>query len=473
MNTSTKTPAIVYTEEQQAAITKLVNLIRDREYKEIRLVGSAGTGKSQSLKEIIRQLEEDDEDITIVAPTHKAKKVAANFINADREEEDMYEPITLAKALGKIPDVKVEDGRQVFVQRKVVPELQGVIIVDEASMISAEDLEKLNNLLTPESIILYILDPVQLPPINTKGDVPPVYDLIIPEATLTTPMRFYAQSNIGTITSVIRNKQVSLSDVNWKNFSKVFQKAKDIKIYTDETLFQQNLINDMIANNWHNNPNSIRCLSYTNYQVDKYNDHVKLEYFNNDSSSPVNGEVFIAKKPFSRKTPDDTPNEIFAATKPIQFIQNGEEFTIIELLDTGTFVHPKYTNLPIDYERWSCLKEDDTQFVANLVQRKSESNFNKIDADLTDKALKAKNYKSKRVAWAKRYAFIECFDNCRRAYALTVHSSQGSTFEHIYFDMSSMLGSANSRRIRRALCYTAMTRPTTSMSLYIPPMYLM
>lgn len=136
--TKQNTPTIVYTEEQQAAINKLVTLIKAREHKEIRLVGQAGVGKSCSVKEIIRRLEEYDEDITIVAPTHKAKKVVANFINCDRKEEDQYKCITLAKALGKIPDVKVENGQQIFVQRKVVQELQGVIIVDEASMISEE-----------------------------------------------------------------------------------------------------------------------------------------------------------------------------------------------------------------------------------------------------------------------------------------------------------------------------------------------
>lgn len=470
----TKTPAIIYTTEQQAAIEKLVNLITNRAATEIRLVGSAGVGKSTIIREIISQLEKLDEAITIVAPTHKACKVAKKFINSNRDEEEdgIYIPITLAKALGKIPDVKVQDGKRVFVQKSKVKPLSGVIIIDEASMISAEDLEKLNNLLTPDAIILYILDPIQLPPIEAKGDIPPVYELKMPEATLTKTMRFYSDSNIGKITSIMRNKKIDLSDASWKRFNKFFDSAEDIKVYTDETLFLKSLINDMNKMDWQNNPDSIRCLSYTNRQVDKYNDYVKLEYFGNDSSSPISGEVFIAKRPFKRLTPDSTPNEIFAAKRPAQFIQNGEEFTTLELIGTDTFIHPKYLNLPIDFERWSCLKEDGTQFVANLVCRKSESNFNKIDADLTEKALNAKSYKGKKIAWAKRYSFAECFDNCKRAYALTVHSSQGSTFDHIYFDMSSMLGSYNSKRIRRALCYTAMTRPTTSMSLYIPSIYL-
>lgn len=470
------TPQIVYTDEQQKAIDKIVGFIKNDKGREIRLVGSAGTGKTFILREIISQVEELKLPITIIAPTHKACKVAKESINEGKELFDnVYTPITLAKALGKIPEIKIEDGKQVFVDGWGTTPLSGIIIVDEASMVCQADLNKMQDIVGDNGIILYVLDPIQLPPIDNEGDVPPVYQLSIEEATLTQTQRFYSDSNIGFIASTIRDKDTQLSNINWKGFAHYFADKHDVNVYTDEDLFLDSFINSMTEHNWSENPDSVRCLSYTNKQVDKYNKHVKLEYFENDTTSPVAGEVFIAKKPFSRITPDSTPLEIFKGNKRymVRFINNGEEFTLVEMIGTGTFVHPKYKDLPIHYEKWSCLKEDGTQFISNLVCNKSKKNYNKIDKDLTQIALDTKADKAKRTAWAKKYKFIECFDNCKRAYALTVHSSQGSTFKHIYFDMSSMLYSHNSRRIRRALCYTAMTRPTTSMSLYIPAMHLM
>ena len=326
-------PVIVYTEEQQAAINKIVQFITNTEGKEIRLVGSAGTGKTFILREIISQLEKLLLPITIIAPTHKACKIAKQSINEGKSLIDnVYTPITLAKALGKVPDIKIEDGKQVFVQRKAIA-LEGVIIVDEASMISTLDLQRLYELLDKEAVILYVLDPIQLPPIENEGECPPVYELPIAEATLTQTQRFYSDSNIGFIASNIRNKDSHLSNINWKGFAHYFQDKHDVNIYTDENVFLEKLIADMMLHQWHENPDSVRCLSYTNRQVDKFNNHVKLEYFNNDSNSPVAGEVFIAKKPCCRITPNSPPYEIFKANKnhTVRFINNGKIFLYYNL----------------------------------------------------------------------------------------------------------------------------------------------
>ena len=470
---------IIYTEEQVAAIDKIISGIKQN-IKQIRLVGSAGVGKTTILREIVNQIEIIGLPITIICPTHKAVKVAKAAINKDKDEEDLfanfYEPITLAKALGKVPTIKIEDGRKIFVQQDNNAEpIGGIIIVDEASMLSNYDLERLLERVDSTATILYVLDPIQLPPINHDTEHPPVYELDIESATLTQTQRFYSDSTIGTITTRIRKKDPTLSGFNWNGLTSYCHDKPDVQIYSNEELFMEDLVNDMELYDWSDNPESVRCLSWTNSQVDKYNDFVKQFYFNNDTASFVPNEVLIAKAPFVRTNPDCAPSDIFSSASPdlMHYINNGEEFKLITKLETNTFTHPNYTEKPITYDVWSAQRENGESFTTNIVNYKGRRNYNHVVSQLNKLAREIPDAerKKKKKAWAAKYKFMSCFDNCKRAYALTVHSSQGSTFTNIYFDLS-LLNSPMSTRIRRALLYTAMTRPTTSMKLYIPPQYI-
>ena len=469
---------IIYTEEQQKAITKIVEFVRDRSGF-IRLVGSAGVGKTCCLKEIVDRVAALSIPITIISPTHKAKKVAEKSINRDRDPNDTlanyYEPITLAKALGQIPTIKIEDGQKMFVQNGKPTMLGGLIIVDEASMVSETALTKLEDLVEDTATVLFVLDPIQLPPVKSKTSEPPVYLLNIEEALLTKPQRFYADSTIGTITTQVRKKDIYLSNFNWSGFATYCKDKPDVNIYSNESKFEDAFLEDMEAYDWSNNPDSVRLLSYTNKQVDKYNSLVARLYFDNNTSNYVSNEVLIARSPFVRTDLASSPSDVFnsSAKDTVHFINNGEEFKLLEQVSTGTFTHPSYIDKPVEYFVWKAEKEDGEIFTTNIVSAKGKKNFKYISSELNAIALAIphRNHKKKKKAWKEKYRFIHSFDDCRRAYALTIHSSQGSTMENVYLDLS-LLDIPLASRVRRGLVYTAMTRPTTYLNIYIPPQYV-
>lgn len=502
------------TVDQQKALDEIVNFITSSNETSIRLSGAAGVGKTYTVKAILKALENLNYSITLIAPTHKAKKILQNSVNENTDSEELetqlssYEAFTLCKALGQIPQVRIENGEQVF-----VPILAGVnnftfgdvVIVDEASMISTQDLKDLDRV-APRSKIIYILDSKQLPPINHSGLQPPVAELAIPEVSLTTPMRFYADSKIGDITSRIRNKDKDLNGLDWAKFIEYCQGSPEITIYSHEDLFMKAALESMKDSKWADNPDSLRLLSYTNAQVDKYNKFIATNFYNNPSGGYVSNEILISKAPLKRncnKVANSSPLETFNTSYKdiVHAINNGEEFRLIEKIGVETFnsieiIKPTLlqlieaelkttstkkptkaqinnklnsilptTNKNIKYEIWSVETEAGYKLNVNLIETSSLTKYNSIVKLLTDYALSISDSTVKKKAWALKFRYAECFDNCKRAYALTIHNSQGSTFDNSFIDLS-LLKSASPTK--RALVYTALTRAKSSISLFIP-----
>lgn len=468
---------IVYTQEQTNAINKIVDFVKNSS-GQIRLVGSAGCGKSTCLEAVVEQVAALSIPITIIAPTHKAKAVAGKFINRNRDPNDplanWYEPLTLAKALGNVPKVIVEDGKQRFIQAGKPTQMSGLIILDEASMLSQYSLEKLEELVAKDSTLLFVLDPVQLPPV--KSNKIPVINLDIEEATLTTPQRFYSNSTIGKFTTAIRGKDSQLSNFPWGGAAQVCKDASDVHFYTSKDKFEEEYITALEDNDWLNNPESVRLVTWKNNDVDYYNKLVTQLYLDNPNpSSFVANEVLIARSPFIRTDPRSTPLEVFNATKDeiIHYINNGAEYRLIDLESVDTFIHPKYKDKPVEYQVWSAETEEGESFTSNIVSVKGKRNYKFIYNDLHSIADKIpdSSRKKKGKAWGARDKFKNSFDNCRRAYALTVHSSQGGTFNNVFIDLS-FLNDAKCASIRRALIYTALTRASETLHIYIPATYV-
>ncbi|MCH7876489.1 MAG: ATP-binding domain-containing protein, partial [Gemmatimonadetes bacterium] len=67
--------------------------------------------------------------------------------------------------------------------------------------------------------------------------------------------------------------------------------------------------------------------------------------------------------------------------------------------------------------------------------------------------------------WEDYYTLRECFPRLDYGYALTIHKSQGSTFETVYIDHRDALRCAVAER--RRLLYVAITRPSVRLALLV------
>jgi len=121
------------------------------------LTGSAGCGKTTALREVIEQAERHGKEVTCLAPTGKAAK---------RMTEATGRPAsTIHRAVGqegmKPPNLDIE--RYHDPQKMITSD---IVVVDEASMLDMRVAERLLSHLGPNSHLVLVGDPNQLPPVG-------------------------------------------------------------------------------------------------------------------------------------------------------------------------------------------------------------------------------------------------------------------------------------------------------------------
>ena len=137
------------------------------------LSGSAGTGKTTLMQEVIHRHSASFDSILLAAPTNKAAKVLGT--------RTRLQAGTLHNLLYKIED---QGGEPVFIKRKLNAEQRYLIIADEASMISDRSqhgnelfaqIRLLSALIQfvqlghPGNKLILVGDPCQLPPVGYKS----------------------------------------------------------------------------------------------------------------------------------------------------------------------------------------------------------------------------------------------------------------------------------------------------------------
>lgn len=161
------------TEEQ----TKILRLACEQSV--MMLTGSAGSGKTSSMKALIRMLEANNYSYTIVAPTGIAAKRISE--TTGRHAATIHRFLTSEITLGDF------------------------LLVEETSMVGIQLLAMLFSRLSSYAKIIFICDPAQLTSISCGNIVQDIIDTgIVPTATLTKVFR-YGIGGIATISTDTRS----------------------------------------------------------------------------------------------------------------------------------------------------------------------------------------------------------------------------------------------------------------------------
>jgi len=422
--------AIALTAKQLAALDALNEFI-DSPEKLYLLTGYAGTGKTTLLQVFIDGLRQqgDDRRIVLSAFSNKATKVLA--LMADQWQLNV-DAMTCCTLLGLRPVINEDTGNQEFQpDRKQGSQVDrySLIIVDECSMVNEELWKLLVNAVSNlygSTQILFVGDPAQLPPVNEPESA--CFREILHKSELTEVVRYGGA--IGVIAEDIRRHLERdrlprfRTDTNRDRTEGCFVLPR--KVW--ETLMLKAFTSDA----YQINPDQVRALAYTNRRVARLNQMIRRAIYGSTAQRFVTGERLIAINPC---LDDDAI-----------ILPTSAECEVLEARRGRDGKWPIW--------RLSVETEEGDYRTLRVLHESGQSEMKlKLDSLAKEKR------------WMEFWDLKQHFHEVDYAYSLTIHKSQGSTFQDVFVDIPSMWANRNVIE-RNQLCYVAITRAAKRLFVY-------
>lgn len=434
------------------------------------LEGPAGSGKSTVVSAIIDDIPKNK--ILGAAPTHTAKDVLTEFSGLTA--------VTVHQLLGLKPDINLEYynpanpiyaplNNDLFEKESIA-----LIIIDESSMLNSPIVTMIKErALETSKKILFIGDRLQLPPINesistvfTTIETVSLIEIVRqtgsnPANDMISLARKDAQENTDEFKSYI--EQIGL-----ENPINIIESEQGIEegfiVSNDGAKIKDKLYSLFSATQALYDYKHVKIVAFMNEKVKYYNKLIKKVI--NPSELPISeGDWLLGYAPFKQKKKSVTQNgmyyKVISATLGFHALDNDISLQIIRTtlrykitLDNGTikeidmtmkFLHPdSYKDYyPVLLNAWT----NGTSFRRWSPYYKLMESFALLDD--FDISTEEANGKIKKHNLAKK--------NMDLGYAITVHKSQGSTYNNVYIDYENFSRCFDDST-RRRLTYVAVSR---------------
>lgn len=444
---------INYTPSQENLIFSGENIItralKEKTFHELRVIGSAGTGKTTIMKALVDKIIPTRKKICIAAPTHKALSVIKS--KTDYEYRDGVKYATIASFLRMESKLDYATDQTVFTfSNKTVYSFldTDILLVDEASMISKEQHDKIIELAKADNkIVIWVGDSKQLPPVGEKF-------------SLATEEKFSDTCRTLVLTEIVRQGEGNpIIDIS-QNLDKV--KLFENNVIDGKGYFYTGDRGAVVRNLAQGRgSDKIRFLAWRNDTVDAMNKQVRLYIYgpNPDDFYPgesiiVNGngrgvknnqEILIVSVQEKEMNIKLITRELYDTIKDDPKIKRISLTHPYLKFDDAGVLYVKVFFTYLNYGLLSVLKPSSEKFFNNAV-----------------KIMKVL-YKNRKISYPQLLEFQEQFVKFKYGYAMSVHKSQGSTFENVIIDLKDV--SKNHSEFNRML-YTAITRASNKVIFY-------
>ena len=415
-------PGIQLSVQQWQALQALEDFVHSDE-KIYLLTGYAGTGKTTLLQALITRLQQqrDGRPVALTALSNKATKVLQAMAYRWGCEVDC---MTCCKLLGLKPVIDKETGGQKFEpdrDRKNLTTEYDLVVVDECSMINQEMwLLLINSVsrLTDKTQLLFVGDSAQLPPVGEAEA--PCFEQILYRSDLTEVIRYGGA--IGLLAEDVRTNldrttaPRAKSDRNKTNTEGIFT----VPLPQWEKLMLRAFQSDAYLRD----PDQVRVLAYTNKRVNYLNNKIRAAIYGDKAARFVSGERLIAKN--------------VCMGKDRILLQTSEECMVMDACLRR-------------FEGWlvwelEIVTEEQQERTLRVLHEDEEARFRGLLSDYSEKK-----------QWMAFWDYKQLFHELSYAYSLTVHKSQGSTFQDVFVDVPNLM---LNRKVmeRNQLYYVAFTR---------------
>lgn len=449
---------------QQRAIEQLTNWYHNSKELEATLCGYAGTGKTHLLKYFIEHVV--NKSYTITAPTHKALRV----LEANVGRKGM----TLHSLHGLKPNIDLQnfdiENPQFDPLNPSKIQNYNLVIIDECSMIN-KDLFQLNHSRAKEYNvkILYVGDPLQLPPVNEKISM--TFDVVKNKVELTDIIRQEEGNPLLELFGLLRNDIQNRTNTFLQHIVRNRSNMKNGIGYDILPIqaFRERLISEFDSDAFHNNIDHLRLTAYTNQSITDWNTIIRNHIIGkdvdiihiNDLILSYNTIVDEFKDPIILNSEDYIIHDI----RP--YFSDEEIKTFAVNLKSMFDGHTTQPFLVVDHKDASFLRYKNilTHLYNRAAQRaqhgwyvyyKFKNRF-LTNTKFTIDTIQGTKYINKDIDYG---------------YAMTVHKTQGSTFDNVAIDLTNIVfqqtaygRKENDIEIRNKLIYVALSRARKSVIL--------
>lgn len=424
-------PGVPLTQEQWTALQALEQFAHSEE-KLYLLTGYAGTGKTTLLQVLLNRFRQqrDRRKVVLTAFSNKATKVLqrmAHFWGLD------IDCMTCCQLLALKPVIDDESGKQVFrSDRKQARQIDRfrLVIVDECSMINQEMWDLLVNAVSTlhgQTQLLFVGDAAQLPPVGEPES--PCFRQIYHRSDLKEVVRYGGA--IGILAEDIRHNLERDGFPRFRNNINT-ERTEGCFVIPQRQQWEALILKAFTSQAYQNNPDQVRALAYTNRRVNQLNQKIRTAIYGANAARFVPGERLIAINPCLEEEAIVLPT---SAECEVLEVRRGRE-----------------NNWPVWFLE---IETEEGKFKTLRVLHES---------GLAEYQLKLDTL-AKEKRWQEFWDLKQFFHEVDYAYSLTIHKSQGSTFQDVFVDVPSMAANRNVIE-RNQLCYVAFTRAAKRLFIY-------
>lgn len=433
-----------YTEGQRAIVHGAQEYIRTTdEYAYMLVTGSAGTGKTTAAAGMIESLLWTNMSlrVALVAPTHRAVQVLETKIPFRHRTMQFMTVHSLLGIEGVADEANIRF--ELVDENKVKLSGYDVVLCDEGSMLQ-RDLHLLLMKFKGRCKLIYFADIKQLPPVNET--TAPIFEnrVDVLHFELTEVLRQAEGSPIIKLSNFVAQRR---SFISLESHEDMFTEHGDGVLQLHSSLPEEReLAYELIdhyftSENFKSNPDFAKAISYTRKSAELMNAYIRKALYGDYCEKIVTGEKLIADGPIMDKdiilVPNNVPFVVRYYTTEYEHLPNGDKL--------------KY---------YACRCDVGGEYDADV--RILHEDSQAVYTQYLELALKyAKQFKRGMKeygkAWGQYYELKEYFASVNYNYALTVHKSQGSTFDNT-FVLTTDFKYCRSKEVRWKLYYTAFTR---------------
>lgn len=435
-----------YSPDQQAALHAMQLWLTDPSTSVHVLTGSAGTGKTTVVKEVIKLATAAGRQIIPTAMTHRAADVLESAIGETAH--------TTHSAFGLSPGLDAF-GRETFkLTGTTIIDRNQLIIIDEASMVGNDMLTLLAKQIKDiNSKILFVGDPYQLPPIAQRCSV---FDGSLPTSELVTVHR-------QTGGNPILDKAIEFRDYiegKVEEMPSITETQLNAAGHGIHVLEEQDFMSAFVKSyiNYEAGDEVTRPLcTYTNKSAVYYNSLIRKSLFF------LNGTV----EPFY-------PGELVVSNSIVKdagktVLRNNEKVTVLAVKPStvnGLVGHlvkvqrkfvpnARTTATPLVF-----VPQDEDKAnaaIANLQKtaKQQQDHVNKLRK--AGHGVSSANEIIRTQAWRQFFEFKDSLADLRPPFAGTTHKAQGGTYPAVYIDVENIKTCRNPK-VQARLMYVALTR---------------